>query len=548
MGVWYEAEQNLRKVKKALNLYLFHVEYGYAPKEKINCKKAGMLGKKDKYWEDNIEDVAIRVQDNLLPINKRNTGKNMLEPKGMYSDSEDKKSLRMKLKAAIEEWLTLFKKGYNAPYKYPRAVRDLFESIEYNDKYLEKYVKIPYYCTNTNKKNETFYSKIGEWPVIGFEELLYVTEFEEKLYHVQLMMTDMNEALTEDNDGTSFYNLAEPKKEWNFLIKGNQIQIRTKFIDVEQRKERRKGIDDIAAKAPFMDRWKLENREYIVHAAGEVLRKIDNVEVDKYRDKLLNDFNEKAKQAGWDPKRNDSNQLWRISSWIRDNFYKYFWDLDEGDKTATELQNMKDFFIGTSKYNMNTATMDIDIKDLMENYVEGYTFNKTVKNVNISWILTHQSWLEKRSEKFVSYDYNADKKVIPMTVVQNEFFGGTLRKGKSCSWCMRVVIDQWGNRNYTEKKTKEGAHYGTEYSFNENLDINTYTYGGYFVLKNLIPEDQWKTAIVQKITERDIGPKKTRDQTRGEFVRGAKNDTWSVPRAPRGPRPEKSSIQPKLKF
>ena len=76
MGVWEEAEKNLLKVKKALNLYLFHVEYGYAPKEKITCKKAGYLGKKDNYWKDNIENTkTIRVQDNLLPINKRNTGK-----------------------------------------------------------------------------------------------------------------------------------------------------------------------------------------------------------------------------------------------------------------------------------------------------------------------------------------------------------------------------------------------------------------------------------------------------------------------------------------
>ena len=156
------SQKQKEKVKKALNAYLFNVEYGYAPKEgKDQCKKKGMFSKEDKVWEDPFSANKkgkeyyrewtekfgnLRVQTNLLPINKPNTGKNMLSKKGTYSDSENKKSLRMKLKAEIEKWLKIRKKSPKLGLaNFDDVVREILALVHKIDKEPPESVKrLPY--------------------------------------------------------------------------------------------------------------------------------------------------------------------------------------------------------------------------------------------------------------------------------------------------------------------------------------------------------------------------------------------------------------------
>ena len=156
-----------RKLQKAMVAYITHVEYGYAPEKKKDCKKAGLLGKKDKYWID--EQETVRQQKNLIRIET-------LDQK----EIKKKKKLRENMVKELENELK--KRSTDPKYNKPYNLRPTTEGthlsilayVNYGlqnssteDNYIfnkrkKDILKIPYYCTNS-KKGETVYSKIGDY-------------------------------------------------------------------------------------------------------------------------------------------------------------------------------------------------------------------------------------------------------------------------------------------------------------------------------------------------------------------------------------------------
>ena len=155
--------------KKALNAYLFNVEYGYAPPKKKGCKWQALSS--DPYWTK--KEREIRNEDNLVKMEK-------------LIKNYDKDSLKMNLKKKIETW------GKWLSEYFPKlTTQNIIEYVANQiDEFEKKSVDIPYYCTNGNT-----YSKIGTYEASRYNgksipELLYVTKFEQKLYDLEWMLRE----------------------------------------------------------------------------------------------------------------------------------------------------------------------------------------------------------------------------------------------------------------------------------------------------------------------------------------------------------------------
>lgn len=512
------------KVREALHAYLFNVEYGYAPKEgEDKCKKKGMFSKEDKVWEDpfSAHDKGmdyykvwykkfgnLRVQDNLLPINKPNTGKNMLSNKGTYSDSEDKKSLRMKLKAEIEKWLKIRNENRGKA-NFDDVVRELLALVHkfsgkdrqtYEDNQPPKSVKYPYYCT-TSKKGKTSYTKVGEWldTLGGVAELLYVTEFEEKLYHVQVMLMNMDNDLIEEfvwRTTNTFYTLAKYDQSWVILRVGNETENRTNFVDIKQRKKRREGLNEWAAKRDeaikkYNARVAEEEREAEAERQKQLELTFSSLELfrSNYSDALYNKieewinelrtsttgsavkqftekFNEAAKKQGWVGKENGKEI--GLMNYIEDSRVDNYTNrLLNGMKAqpSEKLKTMRKFVL---EFDINTFKVDVNLRDMVEVYVEEVPKEyKGMVNMNLDSILNAETFLSKRSKKF--QEKRDRKSRWPMTIKRLPGVGDEVEVGKK----FKAGIDRYRHTKYETRYFKGIVMQISETSLRYQIEVET---------------------------------------------------------------------------
>lgn len=468
------------KLKKALNAYLYNVEYGYVYDRQCKSNLLGMTSS-DKWWTEEKNMDLVRQQKNLL--------------KQLSKDR--KESLKKKLLATekMKEW--------DRTWEAAGIIRSIATKIVDITK---KKVNIPYYCKKNNK-----YSKVGTYESKELKELLYVTQFEEKLYDLEQILREKLKwgNPTDYEYTTTLYFTYE--KDWKKIGDGKKqvfftgglktvyaAEEREDWVDAEQQSKRNKFYEAMADKGNWfpMSRWKNTIGENLMRKKRQIYKDLDGMKIKN--NPLQKAFHEQAKAAGWEIEKGE-----------------IYWGRNE--KSKEELETMTTF---VNTFNLYTLKMDVNIRDLLGTNVIRYTYDKIVKNVDLKWIQEHQKWVNERANKFVG----------PMTVKVKtdgtiEFFGGTLIMALTCKRC-----ESW---------------YGKEYSFDEPLDIKSYKSGDYYVLKNLIPENLLEKAVVRRIyVSQNHGMRKLR--TRNPNYRGPSMDDEHETTIPDKPDPDK--YKPSLKL
>ena len=437
-----------KELKKALNAYLYNVEYGYVYDRECNTNWRG-AAKPDEWWTEKENMEKVRTQENLLPIKQL--------------DKDRKESLKKKLLAT--EKMKKYDRTYSDAGNIIKGIAEKIDDITYAK------INIPYYCKNKNK-----YSKVGtyEAKVVNYgdlKEILYVTQFEEKLYDLeQILRKKIQWGKPTDYEYTTtlyFTYMTYGKKDFLIangeILYGDFLRKRKDWVDdVEQQSKRNKFYEAMEEKNNYVPwrRWKNTIGDSLMRKKRQIYKELDGIKIKN--NSLIKAFHKEAKAAGWEI---DEGEI--------------YWGRKE--KSREELEKMTTF---VNTFNLDTLKMDVNIKDLLGRNVIRYTYDKIVKNVDLKWIKAHQKWVNERANKFVG----------PMTVKVKtdgtiEFFGGTLIMARTCKAC-----DGW---------------YGKEYTFAEPLDIKSYKIGDHYVLKNLIPENLLEKAVVRRIyVSQDRGERK----------------------------------------
>ena len=488
--------------KNALNAYLFNVEYGYAPKDLKECKKNSWFSanKVDSYWTDNQND--IRVIGNLVEMETLNK-------------KYKKESLKNKLKSILIK----YQKGtkFRDPQRdYIPRVKELLKSIS---KEKLECIDVPFYC-NDGKK----YFKKGTYEVTKLAEILYVTQFENKLYHLERIFRDDVYQIDEENfdfvetfkkiyddyeikleGDIDIYNIIEDK-DWDSEERKTQREERDKF---------NKYMESIYEYVP-MRRWKSIS-------VGRIKKKVNWLAIENqiksyylFNNVLSGAFDKAATEAGWV----DIETKWIKYTFIEcvknevakrssnNGIKQYIEKLP--DKTPEQLKTMMNFL---DEFDYKKIDIEVDEK-FVRQYVKDYTYDMKF-TVDADWLLAHDEWLYERSKSFVG----------PLTVKKKgdgkiEFFGGILLQGLSCNACRNI---------YGDKHTFTG----------KQLDIKTYKYENYFVLKNLIPEELWDQAEVNEIKIEYLGEP---DYRHTNFPRVDQRPV-TIPKEP-----DSNKYKPSLKF
>tara|TARA_B100000214_G_scaffold375525_1_gene362357 strand:+ start:3306 stop:4298 length:993 start_codon:yes stop_codon:yes gene_type:complete len=323
--------------KKALNAYLFNVEYGYAPPEKKGCKWQALSS--DPYWTEKEEEIR-KDMNNLFPIKQF----------GTLSKSKDKSLLKEALKKEMITWLELDSPYVETNIKY--IVQDI-DKINY-----EKKVNIPYYCTNG-----TTYSKIGTYEMSihhgGIRQLLYVTEFEQKLYEIELMARELL-GYSDENAyyyTTTFFCTYKTNGDKKFFSEDMKtlynLRTRPDWVDNKQEKrnkfyEERENLGNFAP----MERWKHTHMEIMIYSAEKIVSNINKITVEKDRQTLKEMFNKQAEAAGWG-KVNGISLFDDLSKDSKDRTYVK----NMPEKTLEERRTMFNFLLGEKKFDYNTMRL-----------------------------------------------------------------------------------------------------------------------------------------------------------------------------------------------
>lgn len=476
--------KDIKKIVDALNKYLFNVEYGYAPDDKINCKKK-MFGS-DTYWKD--EEEKIRVQNNLKLLT-------ILNPKAK------KKDLKKEVNDALKEYVKKEDLSIMSAVYY-EFIPLLLKGIKDIEKERKK-ARIPYFCTNGNK-----FSQIGSYKNLKLPELLYVTDFEQKLDEVERML---RYALRFSKD--EYYGV---KEDFVFITHMQQIdnfkdvleiENRDDFVDKDKRAKRIKGRTDMLniLKSPYSSakRWwsyikrNEEMPEIFVKIKKRYIMKFVN---DSNRETIIKGFNDKASEAGWGKDLYDSIDI----DSERNTAYKVSLNVFTKEKVWTEevMKSMTAFV-----KNLFTQKMNINVKDFVKPFVENYNFEKTMK-VDIKEAFIIETWLKYRYDKlFVKY---GTKVPHPKLVNYEEngkkiFFGGTLQGGRKKMYddfpngCVYYYRSPYNIRTAlldyraTDKTQQLRRPWETPFEWVYSKKK------GVAVLKHLLPESLWDTAVVYKI-------------------------------------------------
>ena len=493
--------------EKALNAYLFNVEYGYAPSGVTECKKnptISIFAKKDPYWTENEND--IRQKDNLVEMETLNK-------------KYKKESLKEKLKSTLKKYQknTVFR---DPSRDYIPRVKELLKSID-NEKL--KRIDVPFYC-NDGKK----FIKKGTYKVTNLAEILYVTELEKKLYHLELMFRDDVYEIDKENFDFSetfkriydddfykiklvgdidIYNSIEDRKEWDSKERKTQRKERDEF---------NKYMESIYYYVP-MRRWR--------SMPGRIKKKVEWLAIENqirtyslFNYVLSRAFYDASTKAGWEDidiwgskysftncVRNEVKGRSSDNGWPTIETY-----IDKlPDKTPEQLKTMEE---ALDQFDYKKIDIQVDEK-FVQLYVKDYNY-KIKFTVNADGLLAHNKWLDEREKSFVG----------PLTVKRKndkiEFFGGTLLQGLDCKACRKI--------------------YGTKHTFTgKQLDIKTYKYENYFVLKNLIPKELWDQAEVNEIESKILG---NPDYMKTNFPR-VDQRPFTVPKEP-----DPNKYKPQLKF
>ena len=484
--------------KKALNAYLFNVEYGYAPSGVTECQKNSWFSKKvDPYWTKNQNE--IRQRDNLRPM------------KELYKDT--KESLKEKLKSTLKKYQenTVFRDSRD----YIPRVKELLESI---NKEKLKRIDVPFYCKNGKK-----YIKKGTYEVTKLAEILYVTEFEQKLYHLELMFR--KEVYEIDEENFDYVETFKKISEQNDikLLEDKDIQDRQGWDNKERKTQRQKrdkfnkDMESIYYYVP-MGRWR--------SMPGRIKKKVEWLAIEnqiKSFKKMFNNvlsraFDVAATKAGWEDLSlygNTNTFISCVKNEVEGRSWDNGWATIETymnripDKTPEQLKTMEKFL---DEFDYKKIDIKVDEK-FVQQYVKDYNY-KIKFTVDADWLLAHDKWLNERLKSFVG----------PLTVKRKndtiEFFGGTLLQGLSCKACRKI--------------------YGTKHTFTgKQLDIKTYKYKNYFVLKNLIPEELWDQAEVNEIEIEELG----QNPDYGKIDWPSDTDQFTIPKTP-----DPNKYKPQLKF
>lgn len=493
--------------EKALNAYLFNVEYGYAPSGVTECKKNptfSIFAKKDPYWTENEND--IRQKDNLVEME-------------MLNKKYKKESLKEKLKSTLKKYQK--NTEWTTSRDYIPRVKELLKSIN-NEKL--KRIDIPFYC-NDGKK----FIKKGTYEVTNLAEILYVTEFEQKLYHLELMFrNEVYEIDKENFDFSETFKRIYDDEDYKIKLVGdidiyNSIEDRKGWDSKErktQRKERdefNKYMESIYYYVP-MRRWR--------SMPGRIKKKVKWLAIENqirtyslFNNVLSRAFDVAATKAGWEDLNlygNTNTFLSCVFNELEGRSWDNGWATIETymnripDKTPEQLKTMEK---GLDEFDYKKIDIEVDEK-FVQQYVKDYTY-KIKFTVNADGLLAHDKWLDERSKSFVG----------PLTVKRKndtiEFFGGTLLEGWDCKVCVK--------------------HYGYKHTFTgKQLDIKTYKYENYFVLKNLIPEKLWDQAEVNEIETIFLGYP---DYFHKRKYEDDDQDRITVPREP-----DPNKYKPQLKF
>lgn len=280
---------------KALNDYLFNVEYGYAPEKKKDCNKNLLFGDKDwKDWE------TIRKKDNLVEMETLNK---------KYS----KESLKKKLMDQMEKWDSWLPKKTTGG-----IIAYVAKEIDCHD-ILEKTVDIPYYCTNTNKNKDLVYTKIGTYTASQYfkvenklSELLYVTQFEKKLYDLEKILreklkwgeekdyhytTTLYFSYYKSTTGTEKYFFNEGlKRVYTFYVNRNE----RKWIDKDHsiRKKFYQDRADLGGWVP-MARWKDTFRDDLDYWFNKIVDEIEKNTEGEHKQTIIKAFDDQLVAAEW---------------------------------------------------------------------------------------------------------------------------------------------------------------------------------------------------------------------------------------------------------
>lgn len=320
--------------KTALNAYLFNVEYGYAPKDKTDCKKN--LFRSDPYWTEKENEIRRDI-NNLFPIRQF----------GTISKSKDKSLLKKALKKEMKTWL-------DSPY----VETNIKYIVQYIDKIDFQKVNIPYYCTKggTYSKKGTYEMSIHHG---GIKQLLYVTEFEQKLYEIELMARELL-GYSDENAfyyTTTFFCTYETNGDKKFfskdMIKLYKQRKRTDWVD-NKKEERNKFYEERENLGNFapMERWKHTHMEIMIYSAEEIVSNINKITVEKDRQTLKEMFNKQAEAAGWG-KVNGISLFDDLSKDSKDRTYVE----NMPEKTLEERYTMFNFLLGKKKFDYKTMQL-----------------------------------------------------------------------------------------------------------------------------------------------------------------------------------------------
>lgn len=347
--------------EKALNNYLFNVEYGYAPKKKTNCKKKLLSLSKDEYWED---WKTIRQKDNLVEMETLNKNYN-------------KKSLRDKLMERIENfdsWLpkiNISMKNIEGIISYVANAIDfsnnLGDSIEY------KTVDIPYYCTNTDKKTgKTVYAKIGTYTASKYvvreermkAELLYVTQFEKKLYDLEeVLRKKLGFSKPTDYHYTSTLYFTYSGGLNKVYRNKNLERVYTNYVNRDERKwidedfsKRKKFYYDLAKLGGWapMARWKNTFRDDLEYWLNKIVNETDKNTKGEHKKTIIKAFDDKLVAAGWEITFNG----------IKKGGKKYI--KDELDKMKDISLKQRHMIYGLIKFDYKTVKMVVSGKQQLK--------------------------------------------------------------------------------------------------------------------------------------------------------------------------------------
>ena len=508
--------KDIKKIVDALNNYLFNVEYGYAPEEKTGCRKK-LIGS-DKYWTD--EEEKIRIQKNLKLLT-------ILNPKAK------KKDLKKEVKIALVKYKS--DEGLDVSrIIYYDFVPLLLQGIKDIEKERKK-ARIPYFCTNDNK-----FSQIGSYKNPKLPELLYVTDFEQKLDEVEKMLratADFNiDEYTRHQEDMVFIKSMKDIDNFKEVLK---IEGRDDFVDTEKRDKRIRERTDLlnSLKSPYgsVKRWwsyitKLKMCEKFIEIKKRYIMKFDN---DSNREAIIKSFNDNADKVGWGKDLYGSIDIQSEFN-TENNLIKTLFTLRTGKVyTKEEMESMTAYV-----KNLFTQKMNINVKDFVKPFVENYNFEKTMK-VDIKEAFIIETWLKYRYDKLFTPIKYTTKVPHPKLVNYEEngkkiFFGGTLQGGRKGAYddfpngCVYFYRSPYNIRTAlldyrpTDKTQQLRRPWETPFEWVYSKKK------GVAVLKHLLPESLWDTAVVYKIDYNWEGEK----EYPGEMI--ANEDT----------RPPK----PKLKF